>query len=359
MLETFYPGYTIGVDAYNRIWEICKVLGNRVLIIGGATAIDVAMPYLLPNLSNFEIINTIVYGKECSRETVEKIYEPYKNCGADFIIGIGGGKALDVAKYVADLMGVRVVTVPTIASTCAASSALSVVYTPEHIFEGFRRYNKPAFHCFINSKIIADAPYTFLRAGIGDTLAKYYEVGFSARGRKNTFSDEAGISMSRMCNTPLFENACLAVKSAMEHIVTDELEKVALIIIISTGMVSMLVEGVLNGAVAHALFYGLTNIEGFEEKFLHGDVVGYCTMVQLVLDNQPEEAIRVGKLLKSIGVETTLSQRGIPVSKEILYPCLTSAIKDPDMEVIPYTITEDMLFEAICKVEEMEEEKRW
>lgn len=47
------------------------------------------------------------------------------------MIGLGGGKTIDSAKAIADLLEVPVVIAPTIASTDAPTSALSVIYTDE------------------------------------------------------------------------------------------------------------------------------------------------------------------------------------------------------------------------------------
>ena len=51
------------------------------------------------------------------------------------MIGIGGGKIFDTAKAVAYYVKTPVFICPTIASTDAPCSALSVVYTEEGIFE--------------------------------------------------------------------------------------------------------------------------------------------------------------------------------------------------------------------------------
>ena len=118
-------------------------------------------------------------------------------------------------------------------------------------------------------------------------------------------------------------------------------------------MVSMLINPEFNGALAHALFYGLTEIEGFEENFLHGDVIGYTTAVQLMLDDKEEEAIKIGNLISKMGVEATLKERGIDVTFESLEKVLEAALKDPDILVVPYTITKEMIFDAIIKIEEM------
>lgn len=352
MNQCYFADYTIGTDAYNNIKEVCSSLGKRVLICGGETALSKAEAKLKKAMADFTIIDTVIYGKECYRKRVEELYECYKNSAVDFVVGVGGGKAIDTSKYLADMLGVKVVTVPTIASTCAASSALSVVYTENHTFEGFHYLKSPAYHIFIDTDIIASAPSKYFRAGIGDTLAKYYEVSFSARGKKTTYNDEMALSISRMCNTPLIESALEAYEDCKNNNPSEKFSDVTLIILVSTGMVSMLINPEFNGALAHALFYGLTEIEGFEESFLHGDVIGYTTAVQLMLDGNEEEAVKIGKLISSLGIETTLSERGIAVTFENLEKVLKSALNDPDMLVIPYEITEKKIFDAIMKMEE-------
>lgn len=327
-------------------------MGRRVLIVGGETALEKSIAKLKSAMTNFTIVDTVVYGKECYRKRVEELRTQFENENVDFVMGVGGGKALDTSKCLADSLGVPVVTVPTIASTCAASSALAVVYNENHVYEGFWHFDRPARHCFIDTSIIAEAPDMYFRAGIGDTLAKYYEVEFSMRGQKTTYNDEMGLSISRMCNEPLMKNAKKALSDCSAHRVTDEFEAVTLIILISTGMVSMLIDEVYNGALAHALFYGLTVLDGFEEKFLHGDVIGYTTTVQLMLDERLEEAEKVRSLIRDMGVETTLRERGIDTSRKNLEPVLASAINDPDMKVIPYKITPEMIYDAIIKLEE-------
>lgn len=352
MNQCYFADYSIGEDAYNNIETVCSAFGRRVLIVGGETALSKSLDKLRAAMTKFTIVDTVIYGKECYRERVEELRARYAEEGIGFVMGVGGGKAIDTSKCLADSLGVPVVTVPTIASTCAASSALAVMYTKDHVYDGFWHFKRPARHCFIDTSIIAYAPDMYFRAGIGDTLAKFYEVEFSMRGAKTTFNDEMGLSISRMCNEPLIKNAKKALLDCGAHKVTEEMETVTLIILISTGMVSMLINEVYNGALAHALFYGLTVLEGFEERFLHGDVIGYTTAVQLMLDEKPDEAKKILVLIKSMGVETTLRERGINTGFENLAHVLDSAIADPDMKVIPYDITPEMIYDAIIKVEE-------
>lgn len=354
MQQCYFADYSIGQDAYDNIERVCSALGKRALIVGGETALNKSLDKLKKAMKSFDIADVVIYGKESCRARVEELKNQFKDSGIDFVVGVGGGKALDTAKCLADSLGVEVVTVPTIASTCAASSALAVMYTENHVYDGFWHLKRPAYHCFIDTSIIAEAPDMYFRAGIGDTLAKFYEVEFSARNQQTTYNDEMALSISRMCNEPLIRDAKKALADCKENRISEELENAARIIFISTGMVSMLVKEEFNGALAHALFYGLTELEGFEEKFLHGDVIGYTTMVQLTLDKQKEEALKIGRLIKSMGVETTLRERGINTDYANLEKVLKSTIKDPDMEVIPYEITPQMIYDAIIEVEETE-----
>ncbi len=358
MKKRFLCGYSVGADALDSFKEICMPLGRRVLVIGGEKALAAAREKLTAAFyPDFESVDTVLYGSECSKKRAEELALLYKDSSVDFIVGVGGGKAIDTAKCTAYILKKSVVTVPTIASTCAATSALSVVYTENHTFSEFWYYEKPAYHCFIDTEIISKAPIKYLRAGIGDTVAKFYETEFSARGRKKGYSDLMALSVAAMCRDPLMENAVPALSLCSKGNTGESLETVARIILVSTGMVSMMINPKFNGAVAHALFYGLTELEGFEESFLHGDVVGYTAVVQLLLDGQVEEAQKLKRFLKTIGIETTLSERGIKPDREVLEKVIPAALNDPDMETVPYEITEDMLYNAILKAENLEEEK--
>ena len=353
MNECFFANYTIGKDAYKNISNVCLPLGRRVLILGGETALSKSIDKLKSEMGDFEIVDCVVYGKECTRKKTQDFYEKYKDKNIDFIMGVGGGKALDTSKGTAELLGVPIVTVPTIASTCAASSAISIMYTDDHVFDGGWNLKKPAYHIFIDTEIIMNSPDEFFIAGIGDTLAKYYEIEFSTRKNEKSFNDETAISLSRMCNTPLINSALCAIKDKKSRKLSSELECVLLIVLVSTGMVSMLVNDKYNGAVAHSLFYGLTAIEGFEEKFRHGDVIGYTTIVQLVLDNQIEDAEKIAELVKNMGVETTLAERGIKTDYDTLEKVINLTLENRYIESAPYTITKNMLYDAIIKTEEL------
>ena len=69
------------------------------------------------------------------------------------------------------------------------------------------------------------------------------------------------------------------------------------------------------------------------------------------MDGDLEEARRVKAFMKELEIPSTLKEMEVPVDKEYLQAVLTETVSGPDMEHIPYTVTEDMIFEAMRVVE--------
>jgi glycerol dehydrogenase len=154
-----------------------------------------------------------------------------------------------------------------------------------------------------------------------------------------------------MCYAPLLEYGIEAKHDCEHHIVSTALEQAVLANIVSTGLVSLSVLDCYNCAVAHSVYYGLVVLPGFEEKWLHGNVVAYGVLVQLLIDGDVDEARRLKAFMQELEMPTTLREMDVPVDRTVLQPVLTETVTGPDMEHIPYPITEDMVFEAMVQVE--------
>lgn len=349
----YYCNYSIGENAYEEVADVCQIYGSRVLLIGGKKAMAAGLSRLLEKIegSSLEIVETVLFGHDCTYEQIGRLAEYAKELHVDMIFGMGGGKALDTAKGVGWKLGLPVFTFPTIAATCAATTALSVVYKEDGNFDSFYFHKRPAYHAFIDLTVIAQAPAKYLQAGMGDTIGKFFESHFSARGDKLEHSSALGVTISNMCYEPLLEYGAQAMTDCENHQVSTALEQAVLANIVSTGLVSLMVLDDYNCAIAHSVYYGLVLLPGFEEKWLHGNVVSYGVLVQLAVDNDLEEARRLKAFLQSLKIPTTLAEMDVLVEREYLQPVLTETVTGPDMEHIPYPVTEEMVFEAMKVVE--------
>ncbi|MCC8076476.1 MAG: iron-containing alcohol dehydrogenase family protein [Clostridiales bacterium] len=353
MNQVFFCNYSVGERVYDKVPDVCTPYGSRVLLIGGERALAAAGDELTAALrdSGLEIVDTVVFGADCTLEDIHRWADHAKALSVDMIFGMGGGKALDTAKGAAWEAGLPVFTFPTIAATCAAYTALSVVYREDGSFDHFYYYDRPPRHCFIQLEVIANAPAEYLRAGMGDTIGKHFECHFAARGDELAHSSALGREISNLCYQPLAQYGIRALNDCRSHRVSYELEQAVLAVIVSTGLVSLLVLDDYNCAIAHSVYYGLVLLPGFEEDNLHGNVVAYGVLVQLAVDGDLEEATRLKSLLQGLGIRTTLAEMGVPLDRATLAPVLRETVTGPDMEHIPYPVSEEMIYSAMELVE--------
>lgn len=353
--NVFFCNYSIGEDSYKEVSKVCKIYGKRILLIGGEKAMKAGRERLDAAIkgSQLEIADAVLFGKDCTAEQITRLAEYGKSLNVDMIFGMGGGKALDTAKGVANVLELPVFTFPTIAATCAATTALSVVYREDGSFEKFWFYDRPANHCFIDLEIIANAPDRYLQAGMGDTIGKFFECHFSARGDKLAHASALGREISNLCYAPLYEHGVQALQDCKANRCSEDLKEAVLANIVSTGLVSLMVLDDYNCAIAHSVYYGMVLIPGYEEHNLHGNGVAYGVLVQLAVDQDLEEAKKLKDFLVKLEIKTTLKEMEIPLERSFLQEMLNETVTGPDMEHIPYPVTEDMIFEAMKVVEEL------
>ena len=239
--SVFLPNYTIGEAAYQEIPNICTKYGNKIVIIGGKQALQVSEIKIKESIkgTNLNVIDTIWYGGEATFENVERLRSITSVHEADMIFAVGGGKALDTCKCLADKIQKTIFTFPTIASTCAACTTVSIMYREDGSFLQPYFFLESPTHAFIDTDIIANAPVEYMWAGIGDTYAKYYECTVSSRGEQLEHFNALGIEMSYMCVRPLFEFGKQALEDNRNGHSSYELQQVVLGIIVTTAEVSI------------------------------------------------------------------------------------------------------------------------
>lgn len=352
MRNVFLPSYSIGEDVYSQVPKLALQYGKKVVFIGGKTALEKAAHKVKEELekSEVEVLDTLWFGGEAAYENVENLKNNKNVQDADIIFAFGGGKALDTSKILTGKLNKTLFNFPTIAATCAAVTSVCAVYNLDGSFSGAYWRDKPAEHTFINTKIIAEAPEKYLWAGIGDTLAKAYEPEFSSRGQNLDYYTSLAMKMTSLCSEPLVEFGSKALRDCKTNEVSRSLEEVVLSVIINTGLVSNHVIMDYNSCVAHAVCYGFTTLERVERKHLHGELVSYGVLVQLMLDKKYKEIDKLLPFYQEINLPTSYTCFGVEFDE--LDGVVSKAISVNDVKVAAIEVTFDNLKQAIKDLED-------
>ena len=347
MTNQFLPSYTIGTDAYDSVYDVCHHFGKTAVLIGGHKSRAAAEPLLRKALEGkMEILDSLYYGGDATFENAEALKENEAFQKADMVFAMGGGRAIDTAKKAAAEAGKPYFTFPTLASNCAPVTGVGAYYYEDHTFRQVYYVDRPSYHTFIHTGVIANAPREYLWAGIGDALSKQYEVEFSARGDVLPYGRNLGVTLAGTCSQGLLEYGEAALKSVDEKTASEALEYVAQNIICSTGIISNLEPEDYNSSVAHALYNSHTGVS-HEGAHLHGAVVCYGTLVLLTLDGQLEERDKLYAFCERTHLPHSLSDIGLTDPEELIANALTK----PDLHKVPYPVTAELLRKAIADVE--------
>lgn len=301
------PFYIQGPGALSQVGDTAARLGGRPGIV-----IDAAVEPLVGEalLAGFAAPPPIArFAGEVTDANVARIAAPL--AWADVIVAVGGGKALDAGKAVALRAGVPVVTVPTIASTDGPASSGIAMYDDGHRLIRVDQMPANPAAVIVDSAVIAAAPVRFLLAGIGDAIAKKFEAeGCHAGGgrtKHGTTPTHAALAIADAAYRLLRAHAQAAVAAAVRHEVTEDLEAVIEAAVLLSAM------GFENGglSIAHSMTRGLMTLRGAKER-LHGEHVGYGTLVHLAVDRRPvAEVADLAGFLRALGLPVSLRDLGV------------------------------------------------
>ncbi len=356
----YLPQFTIGEHAFEQFGPEMGKFGKTVTVIHGEKAWKASEKYVLPALENSgqKLLGTLLYGHDATPENVKKIMEDRSVKEADMLLAVGGGKCIDTVKLAADKLGKPVFTVPSIASNCAPITKISIMYHEDGSFCDIPRLKYVPAHCFIDPRIVLAAPIRFLRAGIGDAMAKHIESAWSAKaGETLDYGSELGIMAGRMCFLPLLRDGRQALEDAKKGTVSEALENSILNIVISPGIVSVSVHPDYNGGVAHALFYGLTSRKHIEKNHLHGEVVSYGTLINLLLDKDYENLKLAYGFNKSVGLPVCLADLEL-TREDSLTDVLQVTMANQELIHTPYEVTSELIYQAIQDLEEYGKQRK-
>ena len=354
MLSVFCsPGrYTQGRHATAQLGEEMSRLGlpGPLLIVAGRSAKSLLTGVWRVTLGDSGYTYAVHdFSGECSHAEIARIVASAHTVKAATIVGAGGGKVLDAARAAAADLNLPVVNCPTVASSDAPCSALSVIYTEEGVFQEYRFYRKNPDLVLVDTHVVAQGPARLLAAGMGDALATWFEAKTCAAGHVRNMrggaSTRSALALAELCYRTLMEDGAAAMRSVNAKAVTPALER----IVEANTLLSGLGFESSGLAAAHAIHNGLTAAPATHAYF-HGEKVAFGTIVQLVLEGASRAQFdEVFRFSTSVGLPITLAGIGCAdLPRELLHQVAArSTAPGETIHNEPFEVTPAMVADAI------------
>lgn len=284
-------------------------------------------------------------------DKVEELVAESRQYNYDVVLGVGGGKAIDVAKRISWALNTPNVAIPTSIATDAATSRTAVAYGLKNEIVEDKTLKNP--DCIIvDSSVIINAPARLFNAGMADALSKRYEYILSLKcGEKNWYGGDPAFfinNISLEMHTFLLQNGRYLKKCFQKHILNETVERAITAMLLMSRIVWD--AGGLKGA--HDMFEEFHDA-GFGDSCLHGEIVGYFDLVQLLLENYPEnEFDELYDLYSDLEIPLRISEMGFPVEDKSALESLTNRMVIK-CEKFNYHIDPVEFINVILKLENM------
>jgi glycerol dehydrogenase len=350
--------YTQGKNATARLGSEIAGLGlsGPALLVAGRSPIRLLSETWEATFAEAGIAYAIYeFGGECSVAEIERIQQVASHHRSRVVVGAGGGKVLDAARAAAADLNLPVVTCPTVASSDAPCSALSVIYSDDGVVEGSRIYRKNPDLVLVDTQVIALSPPRLLVAGMGDALATWFEAKTCADGRvqnmRGGLSTQTALALAKLCYRTLLADGADALRSVQTQVVTPALERLVEANTLLSG-IGFESSGL---AAAHAIHNGLTTARA-THSYLHGEKVAFGLLTQLVMEGQPASVLhRVLGFAAEVGLPITLGDIGLTdLPKDDLRQIAVRATAEGEtIHNEPFEVQPDMVADAIMAADAM------
>ncbi len=300
-------------DIANHIAELG--LGKRITIVTGSGVTKSYGEYVRGVLIDRGFDVWIVSIDRATMDEVERVVSIVKEVKSDVVIGVGGGKAIDVAKYSSFLSLTSFVSVPTTPSHDGIASPFASIKDIARPIS--MRAVTPSL-VVADIEIISRAPRRHIISGCADLLGKFSAVldWRLAHRLKNEYYGEYAASLALLSAQHIVRySEWFALKN-----IPKEAVRVLVEALISSG-IAMAIAGSTRPASGseHLIAHAIDVVANYPA--LHGEEVGIGSIVALYLHGRNWKKIR--NVLKTIGAPTTAKE--INISREQLLKALTIA----------------------------------
>jgi len=345
------PRYYQGPDALDSLPQVCAGLAKKPFLVVDADVLALIGTRLETLFAGVDHVIAPFRG-EVMAAAMDDIAGRAQAWGADLVVGIGGGKALDVGKGCAKRTGRPFVSVPTVASNDSPTSIALAVYDDNHQMVAVEALDGSPAAVVVDTRLIAGAPAQFLRAGIGDAIAKKFEGEASQRhggvNAHHTFQLRTAGYIADGCYRTIRECAVDALAAAGSGKPTPALEAVVEANILMAGLAF---ENMGLG-VAHGITRGLVRVPAVA-RAPHGFHVAYGTLVLLASEHRDDAFLRdFMQFYRQIGLPCSLADMGLEqVEPDVIHQIATNTAVAPAGAYLLVPVGAAELVAAIERVE--------
>jgi len=306
----------LGENLRGEVVNVARRVGleGKALVLYGPKTREIAGREVELSLGeHFEVTGLTVKG--ATMREVQRTVDTIHDEEIRWLVAVGGGSIIDVAKLASFKTGVPFVSFPTTASHDGIASANASIKD-----SGVKTSIKaiPPVAVIADVKVIKTAPYRYLAAGVGDIISNLTAVRDwqLAHKIKGEYYSEYAASLSLMSAKMVIRNADIIRLGNEES-------------------VRKVVKGLISGGVAMSIAGSSRPASGAEHLFshaldaiapkpaLHGEQVGVGTIIMAYLHGLKWERVR--ETLKRVGAPTNAYELGI--DPELIVEALTIAHK--------------------------------
>ncbi len=305
-----------GHAALESVPGMCREfqLDGPALVVTGPNTVTVAGAVVAEMLRSAGYAVEMVEVEAATMEAVDVVQHHVMDLGAEFLLGVGGGSKIDVAKLAAFQTGAPFISIPTSAAHDGIASPRASIKHADGSNISFDA--SVPMGVVADTSIIIKSPWRLLAAGCADVIANITAVmdwELAHRLKHEEFSTSAA-TLSKMVANVVVENAA--------HI-RPTLEESAWIMIkpVLVSGVSMAIAGnsrPTSGA-EHMFSHALDKVA--PGRALHGEQVGVGTILSMALHGG--DWMRIRNALSTIGAPVTA--KGLSVSEDELIEAMTTA----------------------------------
>lgn len=355
----FYRYHEGAIDFIPELLKEHK--SKNILIVHGT----VSWEKTKPKMKFLETIEQNVlyhqYTGECSYYGADLISQIVEENDIDFIIGVGGGKLVDLVGYAAHICNVKYGVVPTLVSNCAPWTPLSVMYKESGESEGkTEHYMRQAVFLITDPYLVIDSPVRYFIAGLADTIAKWYEsdsILAQEHLQNEPFLKLAGYT-AKLCNESIVKHSAKAMKDMENKVVSEEFVHLSEIVIAVAGLCGGLGDKYARNAAAHAMHDAIAKYIPESHSYLHGEIVAYGVLYQLALEGRWSTIDSLMPFYSDLKLPVSLNRMGLyPADENVIDDIVGFIDSKEKVHLIPISITPEILKKTIFELEKYIEKR--